>query len=151
MPRLQNSISIRADRQRVFDITNDIPRWPEYFDEYVEAKVLTSTRMGQFTSLTFELSNSVSSWRSWRLLDHVNYFAIAERESPLFPFTYMHLRWSYAEAAQGTEMTWTQDFELDDRFDRPLPEVLNSMQMHTRQNQVNIKRFIESSPADSGR
>lgn len=42
MPRLQNSISIRAERQRVFDITNDIPRWPEYFDEYVEAKVLTS-------------------------------------------------------------------------------------------------------------
>ena len=144
MPRLQNNVSIRANRQAVFDITNDIARWPEYFDEYTDARILDSTRSGQFTALTFELSNSHSSWRSWRLLDHANYFAIAERQDPLYPFAYMHLRWSYEETSQGTDMTWTQDFELDHSFSRPLADVLTSMQSHTQQNQMNIKRFIET-------
>lgn len=151
MPRLQNSVSIRANRQVVFDITNDIAKWPEYFDEYTHAAVLDRVRSGQFTTLTFELSTSLSTWRSWRLLDHINYFAIAERQDPLYPFAYMHLRWSYEETDEGTGMTWTQDFELDPKFGRPLVDVLKSMQSHTRQNQLNIKRHIESLSVDPRR
>lgn len=149
MPRLDNSITIDAPVQDVFDITNDIARWPEYFDEYTDAKVLDSVRSGQFTALTFELSNASSTWRSWRLLDHANHFAIAERRDPLFPFAFMHLRWSYAPHGTGTEMTWVQDFELDSKLDKPLAEVIENMQKHTRQNQLNIKEYIEglSSPS----
>ena len=145
MPRIENSVVIEADARRVFEITNDIGRWPELFDEYSKAKVVSEERDGRWTEILFELSNPEgSTWNSWRLLDHRELTAVAERREPLFPFRYMHLKWSYREVPEGTLMTWVQDFEIDDKFDVPLPTVLERMQLHTRQNQTGIKRKIES-------
>ncbi|MFG2497880.1 SRPBCC family protein [Streptomyces sp. NPDC048441] len=145
MPRIENSIVIAAGTQHVFDITNDIGRWPDIFDEYSKAKVVSEEREGRWTEIVFELTNPEgSSWTSWRLLDHRELTAVAERRDPLFPFRYMHLKWSYQEVPEGTLMTWVQDFEVDDGFDVPLPTVVERMQLHTRQNQAGIKRKIES-------
>ncbi|MER5253390.1 MULTISPECIES: SRPBCC family protein [unclassified Streptomyces] len=145
MPRIENSVVIEADAQRVFEITNDIGRWPDLFDEYNHAKVVSEERDGRWTEILFELTNPEgSTWSSWRLLDHRELTAVAERRDPLFPFRYMHLKWSYRQVPEGTLMTWVQDFEVDDAFDVPLPTVVERMQLHTRQNQAGIKRKIES-------
>ncbi len=145
MPRIENSIVIAADPRTVFDITNDIACWPEIFNEYSTAKVLSREREGRWTDIVFELSNEEGrSWRSWRLLDHRELVAYAERRDPLFPFRYMHLRWSYRAVEGGTEMTWVQDFELDDGFGVPLETVVERMQVHTRENQAGIRQKIES-------
>ncbi|MEU5996847.1 SRPBCC family protein [Streptomyces sp. NPDC047197] len=145
MPRIENSVVIEADAQRVFEITNDIGRWPDLFDEYSHAKVVSEERDGRWTEILFELTNPEgSTWSSWRLLDHRELTAVAERRDPLFPFRYMHLKWSYRQVPEGTLMTWVQDFEVDDAFDVPLPTVVERMQLHTRQNQAGIKRKIES-------
>ena len=40
MAHTKNSITIKAPYDRVFDITNDIERWPDLFDEYKDAKIL---------------------------------------------------------------------------------------------------------------
>ena len=40
MAHTKNSITIKAPYDRVFDITNDIARWPDLFDEYKDAKIL---------------------------------------------------------------------------------------------------------------
>ncbi|MEV8017919.1 SRPBCC family protein [Streptomyces sp. NPDC086554] len=145
MPRIENSIVIEADARHVFDVTNDIDRWPRLFDEYSHAKVVSEEREGRWTEILFELSNPEgSTWTSWRLLDHRELTAVAERRDPLFPFRYMHLRWSYRQVPEGTLMTWVQDFEVDDEFDVPLPTVVERMNAHTRQNQTGIKRKIES-------
>ncbi|MGW6025400.1 SRPBCC family protein [Streptomyces sp. NPDC055099] len=145
MPRIENSVVIEADAPHVFDITNDIGRWPDLFDEYRHAKVVSQEREGRWTEILFELTNPEgTTWSSWRLLDHRELTAVAERRDPLFPFRYMHLKWSYRQVPEGTLMTWVQDFEVDDAFDVPLPTVVERMQLHTRQNQAGIKRKIES-------
>ncbi|MFC8404534.1 SRPBCC family protein [Streptomyces griseoincarnatus] len=145
MPRIENSIVIEADAGHVFDITNDIARWSEIFDEYSDAKVVSQEREGRWSEIVFELTNAEgASWRSWRILDHRGLVAVAERRDPLYPFRYMHLRWSYQPVPEGTLMTWVQDFELDEKFDVPLETVLERMNVHTRHNQAGIKQKIES-------
>ncbi|NGO11149.1 polyketide cyclase [Streptomyces sp. HC44] len=145
MPRIENSIVIAEDPRTVFDITNDIARWSEIFNEYSGAKVISLERAGRWTDIVFELTDDEGrSWRSWRLLDHRELVAYAERRDPLFPFRYMHLRWTYRTVDGGTQMTWVQDFELDEGFEVPLPTVIERMQTHTRENQAGIRQKIES-------
>ncbi len=148
MPHIQHSITINQDPQKVFNITNDIQRWPHLFNEYNAAKILTCEEAGRFTKLIFQLTNAEgSSWRSWRLLDHQERLAIASREDPLFPFQYMYLKWMYTPVSEGTLMTWVQDFEVDPGFNVPLPTVLERMKAHTLENQQRIKELIEAGQA----
>ena len=148
MPHIENSIIIQESPEKVFAITNDIDRWPVLFDEYSGARVVRREAEGRFTKLIFQLSNAEGrSWQSWRLLDHKELVAIAEREEPLFPFLYMHLKWSYAPVTGGTKMTWMQNFELDPAFQTPVEIAIENMQIHTQQNQKHIKRLIEAGEA----
>ena len=145
MPHIENSIVIQASPEKVFAITNDIDRWPVLVDEYNGAKVLKREDEGRFTKLIFQLTNAEgNSWQSWRLLDTRDLVAIAEREEPRFPFLYMHLKWAYTPAPEGTRMTWMQDFELDPGFQTPVETAVARMQTHTQQNQQRIKRLIEA-------
>jgi aromatase len=145
MPHIENSIIIQENTGKVFAITNDIDRWPMLFDEYSGARVTRREEEGRFTKLVFQLSNAEGrSWQSWRLLDHKEFVAIAEREEPLFPFLYMHLKWSYVPVPEGTRMTWMQNFELDPAFETPVEAAVENMQEHTRKNQQRIKRLIEA-------
>ncbi len=145
MPHIENSIIIKKSPEQVFAITNDIDRWPVLFDEYSEASVTRREEEGRFTKLVFRLSNAEgNSWQSWRLLDHKELVAIAERVEPLFPFLYMHLKWSYKPTPEGTLMTWIQDFELDPGFQTPVEVAIENMQIHTQKNQQRIKRMIEA-------
>ena len=69
MPRIENSVIVNADPRAVFDLTNDITRWPDIFNEYSGARVISQADEGRFTEIIFELSDPEgSSWRSWRLL-----------------------------------------------------------------------------------
>lgn len=145
MPRIQHSVHIARPPAEVFAITNDIDNWKVLFNEYGESKVLRREEAGRFTKLVFRLTNNEGNeWQSWRLLDHDELVAIAQREDPLFPFQYMHLTWTYVAEDDGTRMTWTQDFELDPAFDVPPATVVARMDAHGRDNQLRIKGLIES-------
>ncbi|HLI71057.1 MAG TPA: SRPBCC family protein [Ktedonobacteraceae bacterium] len=145
MPRIQHSITICEKPARVFEIINDIERWPVLFKEYHGATILERQEEGRYTKLIFQLTNGEgNSWRSSRLLDHKELVATAEREEPLYPFLYMHLKWTCEETLEGTKMTWTQDFEIDPEVDTPLPTILDRMNAHTRENQQSIKEQIEA-------
>jgi len=145
MPRIQHSITIARPPAEVFAVTNDIDNWRVLFNEYAGSTVLQREEAGRFTKLLFELRNNEGmAWRSWRLLDHQDLVAVAQRKEPLYPFRYMHLTWTYEPVAEGTLMTWTQDFELDPALERPLDEVVAAMDEHGRGNQVRIKGLIES-------
>jgi aromatase len=149
MPRIENSIVIEADPEAVFDIINDIEKWPILFNEYAGAKVISREREGRYTEIIFELSNpDGTSWRSWRLVDHKQLTAIAERRDPLYPFAFMHLKWTCTTVPGGTCMTWMQDFELDPDNQVPVRAAVERMNAHSRENQQRIKEQIESGAAN---
>jgi aromatase len=145
MPRISHKIVIGRPAAEVFAITNDIDRWKELFNEYGESKVVDRQDAGRFSKITFRLrNNDGAEWQSWRILDHQDLVAVAQREAPLYPFTYMHLTWTYRATDDGTEMTWTQDFELDPALDVPEATVVARMDAHGRENQHRIKQLLES-------
>lgn len=145
MPRIQHSVHIARPPAEVFEVTNDIDSWHMLFNEYSRSQVVSREEDGRYTRLVFRLKNKQGSeWQSWRLLDHRDLVAIAERERPLFPFMYMHLKWTYTAMSGGTLMTWTQDFEIDPLFDMPLDTVVANMDAHGKENQQRIKGLIES-------
>jgi len=108
-----NSIIIDAPYEKIFDISNDIPRWTELFGaEYQKAEVVEK----KDNKITFRLTDEEGkSWVSWRLLFKDKYFTYAQRHDPLFPFKYMKIIWLYTPKPEGTEMTWIQHFEMDDK------------------------------------
>jgi aromatase len=145
MPRIQHHVFIDRPPATVFAVTNDIDRWTELFDAYTHSEVLAREDAGRFTKLTFRLRNREGfDWRSWRILDHHALVSVSEREFPLYPFAFMHLRWTYEPEGTGTLMTWTQDFELDPAFSVPVERMRERMDAHGHHNQARIKAHLEA-------
>lgn len=108
-----NSILIDAPMDLVWDITNDIPSWPNLFSEYAEAEVLE--RVG--TTIRFRLTmhpdedGNVWSWVSERTADPVGR-VVDSRRVETGPFQYMHIHWEYVQQPDGVLMRWVQDFHM---------------------------------------
>jgi len=136
-----NSIIIKAPYDKVFDVSNDIPRWTQLFGgEYKKAEVVKK----EGNKITFRLTDDEGkSWQSWRLLFKENYFAYAEREEPKFPFKYMKIIWLYTPKAAGIEMTWIQHFEMDDKAKFNDEQVEGFINKHSRENLEIFKNVIE--------
>ena len=136
-----NSIIINAPYEKVFDISNDIPRWTELFGaEYQKAEVLEK----KDNKITFRLTDEeVKSWVSWRLLFKDKYFAYAQRHEPLFPFKYMKIIWLYTPKPEGIEMTWIQHFEMDEKAKFNDQQIEGFINEGSQQNLKIFKSIIE--------
>lgn len=140
MAHTVNSIIINAPYEKVFDSSNDISRWKEFFDEYTESQVLEKTGNKLIFKLTHQNGNS---WKSYRLLFREDKFTYACRLEPMFPFEYMKIVWLYREVEGGIEMTWIQDFKMDKgaKFnDARMEEMINK---HSVENLKRFKEIIE--------
>ena len=136
-----NSIIINAPYEKVFDISNDIPRWTELFGaEYQKAEVLEK----KDNKITFRLTDEEGkSWISWRLLFKDKYFAYAQRHEPLFPFKYMKIIWLYTQKPEGIEMTWIQHFEMDEKAKFNDQKIEGFINEGSQQNLKIFKSIIE--------
>ena len=150
-----NSIIINAPYDKVFDISNDIPRWTELFGgEYKKAEVVEK----KDNKITFRLTDDEDkSWVSWRLLFKDNYFTYAERHDPKFPFKYMKIVWLYIPKAEGmalakggqttgfcpVELVWIQHFEMDEKAKFNDEQVEGFINKHSKENLVIFKEAIE--------
>lgn len=141
MGHTRNSITINAPYDKVFDISNDVPRWTELFGgEYIKAEVLK--REGN--RIEFRLTNNENqSWTSHRLLFKENKFAYAQKNPPEFPFKYMKIIWLYTEVEGGILMTWIQDFEVAPGAKFTDEQVVNGVNKHSQDNLKIFKRVIE--------
>lgn len=141
MGHTANSIVIKAPYDLVFDISNDIERWTELFGgEYTEAKVLE--REGN--KITFQLTDDEGkSWQSFRLLFKDNYFAYAQKKEPTFPFKYMKIIWLYTPQPDGIQMTWIQDFTMDEKAKFNDEQVEGFINKHSQDNLKIFKEVIE--------
>jgi aromatase len=137
-----NSIIINAPYEKVFDISNDIPRWTELFGgEYKKAEIVKK----EANKITFRLTDDEGkSWQSWKLLFKEKYFTYAEREEPKFPFKFMKIIWLYTPKADGIEMTWIQHFEMDDKAKFNDEQVEGFINKHSKENLLIFKKIIES-------
>ena len=136
-----NSIIINAPYEKIFDISNDIPRWTELFGgEYQKAEIVKK----EGNKITFRLTDDEGkSWQSWRLLFKENYFAYAEREEPKFPFKYMKITWLYTLKADGVEIAWIQHFEMDEKAKFNDQQVEGFINKHSQENLKIFKEVIE--------
>jgi Polyketide cyclase / dehydrase and lipid transport. len=146
MPRASRSIFVNGDPDLVFKITNDIPRWTELYKNMSAARVVSLERDGRFAKIVFELTNKEGHvWTAWRILDFKDRVAMSRREAPSYPYNFHHLTWRYepAEGGSGTQMTWTDDFEMHP--DSPIKnEVsLEPMLEHMGESQANFKKVTE--------
>jgi len=136
-----NQIIIKAPYERVFDISNDIPRWTELFGgEYTKAEIVKK----EGNKITFRLTdNEGNSWQSFRVLDKVHHFAYAQKKEPVFPFRYMKIIWLYTELPEGVLMTWIQHFEMDSKAKYNDQEVEGFINKHSQDNLLIFKQVIE--------
>ncbi len=61
----------------------------------------------------------------------------------MFPFKYMNLLWTYAEKDGGVDMTWEQDFEMDDKAAVDNATAEQRINEHSKKNMQRIKEIIE--------
>src|SRR3989338_3398304 len=136
-----NQILINAPYDKVFDISNDIPRWTELFgSEYKKAEVLKK----EGNKITFRLTDDEDrSWVSFRLLFKDNYFTYAERQEPKFPFKYMKIVWFYTPTLDGIILTWIQHFEMDEKAKFNDEQVEGFINKHSKDNLKIFKDVIE--------
>lgn len=140
MAHTVNSIIINAPYEKVFDLSNDINRWKEFFDEYSESQVLEKDG----NKIVFKLTqHNGNSWKSQRLLFKEHKFTYAERVEPLFPFEYMKIVWTYQEVPAGVEMKWIQDFKVDKAAKFSDAQVEEMINKHSVDNLKRFKEIIE--------
>jgi ribosome-associated toxin RatA of RatAB toxin-antitoxin module len=108
-----NAVVIAAPMDLVWSMTNDVAAWPRLFSEYESAEILSDDG----DTVTFRLTLAPDengqrwSWVSRRSADPVTRTVRAHRVET-GPFSYMNIRWEYAETGAGVRMRWIQDFEM---------------------------------------
>lgn len=110
-----NQIRIEAPFDLVWDITNDVPNWPDLFTEYAATEVVSEGG----DTITFRLTmypddNGVTwSWVSERTRFRDEKRTHSHRIET-GPFEYMNLDWYYEEVEGGVILRWVQDFHMRD-------------------------------------
>ena len=109
----ESSIVIDAPMELVWDMTNDLERWPTLFSEYAETTVLE--RKGDTVRFRLTMhpdeNGKIWSWVSERTPDPKTR-TVKARRVETGPFEYMNIEWFYEPVDGGVRMRWVQDFHM---------------------------------------
>ncbi|MEU8523511.1 SRPBCC family protein [Streptomyces sp. NBC_01216] len=147
-----NSVTIDAPLDLVWEITNDIENWPGLFSEYAALEVLS--REGDTTTFRLTMhpdeSGKVWSWVSQRTVDVENRTVRAHRVET-GPFAHMDIRWEYTRTPAGTHMRWVQDFAM--KPDAPVDDdwMTDNINRNSRTQMALIRDRIEQVARDRRR
>jgi NAD(P)-dependent dehydrogenase (short-subunit alcohol dehydrogenase family)/ribosome-associated toxin RatA of RatAB toxin-antitoxin module len=140
-----NSIVIQAPLDLVWEMTNDLARWPELFSEYASVDVIA--RHGD--KVTFRLTmhpdeeGRVWSWVSERTPDQASRTVNARRVET-GPFEFMHIHWEYTEVPDGVQMRWIQDFHMKATAPANDAQMTEHLNTSTRVQMERIKQKVEA-------
>ncbi|WP_433337557.1 SRPBCC family protein [Spirillospora sp. CA-294931] len=146
--KTDNTVSIDAPFDVVWRLTNDVRGWPDLFTEYAAVEVLgerDDTVRFRLTTVPDE-DGSVWSWVSERRSDLASRRATAYRVEP-GPFTFMQIRWDYAERGPGTELRWRQAFDVRPEAPFDLGSAVERIDRTSRQQMAVIKDKVEAAAA----
>lgn len=112
-----NSIVINKNINDLFLLINNIENWNELHG-YESVELLDKqTLIDKKVKITFKVTSfedgQEETWTSQRIIDFSTYSARGVRLEPMFPFKHWILDVTLSEEEQGTRMTWTQDFRMD--------------------------------------
>ncbi|CAL9500207.1 SRPBCC family protein [Streptomyces sp. enrichment culture] len=137
----ENTVTIDAPLDLVWEMTNDVASWPELFSEYASAEILA--REGD--TVRFRLTTRPDpdgtswSWVSERTADPATRTVRAHRVET-GAFAYMWIFWQYRATDEGTELRWVQDFEM--KPDAPLDDA-GMRERINRNSAVQMRRIKE--------
>ncbi|SCL30301.1 SRPBCC family protein [Micromonospora inyonensis] len=111
------AVVIDAPMDLVWDMTNDVPNWPDLFTEYAAAEVLERDGNTIRFRLTMhpDENGRVNTWVSERTSDAATRTVRAHRIET-GPFDFMNIFWAYREVDGGVEMRWEQEFHVKDEM-----------------------------------
>jgi aromatase len=147
----ENEITIAAPVDLVWDMTNDVEKWPQLFSEYASAQILS--RDGD--KVTFRLTmhpddnGTVWSWVSEREADR-DTLTVRARRVETGPFDHMDIVWRYEEVPGGTRMVWTQDFAM--KPEAPVDDawMTDNINKNSKVQMALIRDKIEKAAAAAG-
>ena len=119
--RTENSIVIDAPYDLVWEMTNDLGSWTEFFPKYASVEVLE--REGD--TVRFRITKfpddqgRVWSWVSERVMDRAR-GEVRARRVETGAFEFINLHWTYEEVPSGILMTWRNEFTM--KADSPLSD-----------------------------
>ncbi|MFJ1568012.1 SRPBCC family protein [Streptomyces erythrochromogenes] len=109
----ENEITVNAPVELVWEMTNDLPSWPQLFSEYSSLEILE--QKGDTTTFRLTMhpdeNGKVWSWVSERTVDRQG-LTVRARRVETGPFAHMDIHWQYFKVPGGTRMKWTQDFAM---------------------------------------
>ncbi len=146
----ENSITIDAPLDLVWEMTNDLENWPRLFSEYASVDIISregNTTMFRLTMHPDE-NGKVWSWVSERTPDREKR-TVRARRVETGPFDHMDILWEYAELPGGVEMRWTQDFAM--KPDAPVDDdwMTDNINRNSRTQMALIRDRIEQVARDS--
>lgn len=146
-----NTVTIAAPMDLVWDMTNDIESWPHLFSEYADAKILSLDGGTIRFRLTLHPDENGNSW-SWvsdRTPDPETR-TVRSRRVETGPFDFMDIYWEYVGTPDGVRMRWVQDFRMKPQApvdDAAMTERLNR---NTRVQMDLIRQRIERAANAAG-
>jgi NAD(P)-dependent dehydrogenase (short-subunit alcohol dehydrogenase family)/ribosome-associated toxin RatA of RatAB toxin-antitoxin module len=145
-----NAVIIAAPMNLVWSMTNDVANWPHLFSEYESAEILGRDGNTLAFRLTLRPDENGQrwSWVSQRSVDPVTRSVRAYRVET-GPFSYMNIRWEYAQHDDGVRMRWIQDFEM--RPGAPVDDagMTARLNRNTAEQMRLIKEKVETAAAAS--
>lgn len=141
-----NTVVVDAPMDVVWEMTNDVPNWPNLFSEYAATEVLERDGNSVLFRLTMrpDDNGNVWSWVSKRTSDPDARTVKAERVET-GPFEYMNIYWEYTEEpAGGVRMRWVQDFHMKPQAPVTDDAMTEHLNRNTRIQMDLIKNKIES-------
>ena len=145
----ENSITVDAPLDLVWDMTNDLENWPQLFSEYAFVEVLS--REGDTTTFRLTMhpddNGKVWSWVSERTPDRAK-LTVRARRVETGPFAHMNILWQYTEMPGGVQMRWVQDFAM--KPDAPVDDdwMTDNINRNSRMQMALIRDRIEQAARD---
>lgn len=146
-----NEIVINAPMALVWDMTNDVPSWPDLYTEYASAEVLES-REGYVKfrlSMHPDENGTVWSWVSEREMDASTH-SVKARRVETGPFEYMNIQWFYEDVPEGVRMRWVQDFAMKPAAPVNDAQMTDRLNTNTPIQMRHIKEKVEAAARAKG-
>lgn len=153
-----NSIVINKNIRELFLIINNIENWPELHG-YKKVEKLDQIKLvdGKLKIVFKIIGNHdedennhaeedkhPEAWVSQRIIDIKSYSARGVRLEPIYPFKHWILDITLSEEENGTRMTWTQDFRMDEKTGHTDEEIEGYINKGSQEELQIFKEKIET-------